>query len=69
MPIECTLLEGTRCALSECPNCGATPFDPFLRGLVQRSPWTWRTPWLPFGKPRPYCTLICWECKEIVGYE
>lgn len=47
--------------------CGARPFDPFLRGLIGRSHRTlWS--WPPF-KLRPYCALICWACKEIVGYE
>jgi hypothetical protein len=47
-----------------CPKCKATPFMPFLRGQVQRHPRRWLV-----GPRRPYCALICWECKEIVGYE
>ncbi len=68
MPIECNLLEGTNVPIDSCPRCQA-PFEPFLRGMVQRSPWTWRTLWLPIGKPRSYCALICRACKKIVGYE
>lgn len=69
MPIECALLDGTEPPIVVCPKCGATPFEPFLRGQVQRSPWTWRTLWLPIGEPRACCALICWACKAIVGYE
>lgn len=65
MPIEVAMLRNAAVALTECPNCHATPFDPFLRGQIQRP----RRAWL-FGKPRLcYCALICSMCKEIVGYE
>jgi len=69
MPIEATLLGVLPQPLLRCPHCGAEPFEAFLRGQVQRSPWSWRTLWLPIGEPRPYCAVICWKCKDIVGYE
>lgn len=50
--------------IEKCPKCGAEPFDPFLRGQVQRRKFKWFL-WDPW----PYCALICWNCKEIVGYE
>lgn len=70
MPIECDQLEGAAVPLPRCPKCGAEPFEPFLRGMVQRTfapiqrlkAW-WR------GEPFRYCALICWKCKDIVGYE
>jgi hypothetical protein len=74
MPIECSTLEGQPVPFLTCPNCGA-PFRPFLRGMVQRGVfsggllcWSW---WKALFKRErwPYCALICWECKEIVGYE
>lgn len=64
MPIECTLLKDAPNPLAICPKC-RQPFRPFLRGLIQRSERKWRL----FGPRRPYCALICWACKEIVGYE
>lgn len=69
MPIECAILDQLPQPLVVCPNCGARPFEAFLRGQVQRYPWTWRTLWLPIGEPRPYCAVICWQCKKIVTYE
>jgi hypothetical protein len=50
-----------------CPACG-NRFEPFLRFQVGRRPWPW---WnlLCLGPPRPFLALICWACKEIVGYE
>ena len=64
MPIECALLEGQPVTLERCPKCGAQPFRPFLRGQVQRWPYKYL-----FWVPQPFCALICWTCKEIVGYE
>lgn len=69
MPVEALILASRRPPLERCPECGDKPFRPFLRGQVQRSPWTWKTLWLPIGKPRPYSCLICWGCKKIVGFE
>lgn len=46
-----------------CPKCNAFPFDQFLPGQFCRSnfwPWHWG---------RPSLTVICRDCKEIVGYE
>lgn len=64
MPVECSQLHSAPVAIETCPLCQAAPFRPFLRGLVQRWPRKW---WI--GPRRDYCALICWECKEIVGYE
>lgn len=64
MPIEYCQLEHAPCPLAFCPACGDKPFDPFLRGMVQRSKRKWLV-----GPKQPYCALICSKCKEIVGYE
>jgi len=69
MPAEVLLLEGQPSPITACPKCGDSPFRPFLRGQVQRWPYSWRTLWLPIGPMRDYCALICWSCKEIIGYE
>jgi len=67
MPVETVLLAGRPAPLERCPNCGTAPFDPFLRGQVQRGERPW---WRPFWGPRrPHCALICWTCKVIVGWE
>lgn len=63
MPIECSQLQGKPNRLTHCPKC-EKPFIPFLRGQVQRSGRKWF-----IGRRQPYCALICWACKEIVGYE
>ncbi len=64
MPKEAAELAGKPVeGLDYCPKCGAA-FVPFLRGQVQRWPR-----WFLIGPRRPYCALICWTCKEIVGYE
>jgi len=48
-----------------CPKCEATPFVTFMRGAIGRSrrPWYW-----PFTKRKPY-SIICHECKNIIGHE
>ena len=65
MPIEVALLEGRPTLYATCPNC-ERPFVPFMRGQVQRSKRPW---WRFWGAARPYCAVICRECKEIIGYE
>jgi hypothetical protein len=67
MPIEALLLDTKASPLARCPRCGDQPFDPFMRGQVQRSPRSLFS-WPPF-RYRRYCALICWACKNIVGYE
>jgi len=67
MPIEFTMLQDKPEALTECPNCGAEPFESFLRGQVQRAKRTLFS-WPPF-KLRPYCSVVCYSCKEVVGHE
>jgi hypothetical protein len=63
MPIEAPVLDG-RPTIEQCTFCGSSPFDPFLRGQVQRGKWDlWNL------EIRPYCALICTSCKEIIGYE
>ncbi len=64
MPIEYTLLRDAPVPLTHCPACGDRPFDPFMRGMVQRSKRKWF-----IGPKRPYCALICSKCKEIVTHE
>ena len=64
MPIEFAVLQHQPVPLEKCPRCGVEPFDPFLRGQVQR--WKWSLLTLSI---RPYCTIICSSCKEIVGHE
>jgi hypothetical protein len=66
MPLECVILERSPVPISKCPRCGAAPFRPFLRGTVQR---LWRPWWKFWGSIRPYCAVICSDCKDIVGYE
>jgi len=61
MPIEFARLKDKPAPFDRCPNCGHEPFEPFLRGIVHS--W-WRK---LFRKP--YCAVICWQCKEIVGHE
>ena len=65
MPIECVLLEDRPVPIETCPKCGMTPFEPFIRGTVQRR----KKKFFFFGEEWPYCALICSHCKEIVDYE
>jgi hypothetical protein len=65
MPIEVIQLANAHPMAFTCPKCGAFAY-PFMRGQVQRSPFKW---WQLWGKPRPYCAVICSECKDIVGWE
>lgn len=72
MPPEVEKLRNMPVLLEVCPKCGTTPFEPFMRGQVQRSAlwhplsWLWATlHWNPW----PYCAVICRVCKEIVGWE
>jgi hypothetical protein len=64
MPIEFTVLKDQPSPIEKCPRCGVEPFEPFLRGQIQRGKWD-----LLRLRIRPYCTLICTACKEIVGHE
>ncbi len=64
MPIEMMILESRPEIFLMCPECGASPFRSFLRGAVQR-----RKRWFIVGPRRKYCSIICSECKEIVGHE
>lgn len=55
-----------RAVVEVCPKCGEQ-FDPFMRGRVVRSElWQWIAE--SFGK-RAKTALICWDCKEIIGWE
>ena len=65
MTNEYAQLHHARKPFAQCPRCGQLPFTPFLRGLVQRPARSWYSPW----KKRPYCAVICYHCKNIVGYE
>jgi hypothetical protein len=64
MPIEFMVLKDQPSPLEKCPRCGVEPFEPFLRGMIQRRKWDLINLCI-----RPYCTLICTTCKEIVGHE
>lgn len=66
---DAALLANRPILLSTCPSCGTKPFTPFMRGMVARGKRSWRTLWLPIGRPRPHCAVICDACKEIVGWE
>ena len=67
MPIEVALLRYAPVPVELCPKCGKL-FNPFLRGQVQRKPYRRKFFIVP-KIPQDYCTLICSECKEIIGYE
>lgn len=59
---------GEPTAILECPLC-RKPFKPFMRGEVTRA-GTWAHFWARITrKPFPTSALICWECKQIVGFE
>jgi hypothetical protein len=64
MPLEFTQLLNAPVPLAFCPVCKDKPFDPFMRGMVQRPKRAW---WI--GPRQPYCALICSKCKEIVAWE
>lgn len=52
-----------------CPRCQER-LRFFLYGQVARdlfSPWRWLL--RVFGVARPTNALICWKCKEIIGYD
>ncbi len=53
--------------LTECPKCGAAPFVPFQRGLVCRNLAVFGLGL--FFKRFRQTALICWTCKDIVGWE
>jgi hypothetical protein len=70
MPIEAVLLANAPTPIEACPKCGAWPFVPFMRGQVHRDMFSlWRAAMALLGRGRPTSCLICWGCKEIVGYE
>jgi hypothetical protein len=62
MPIEAATLADAPIPLRSCPKCGKEPFEPFMRGQVQRSRYRWL-------RRRPYCALICSRCKLIIDWE
>jgi hypothetical protein len=45
----------------QCPNCGHEPFESFMRGLIVRFAW--------FGFRKKIWAVICYKCKDIVGWE
>lgn len=75
MPPEVEKLRKMPVLLEVCPKCGTTPFEPFMRGQVQRSalwhPLSWLSwLWSAFElDPWPRYALICRVCKEVVGWE
>ncbi len=64
MPVECDLLDKKPPPVMYCYYCGAEPFIPFMRGMVQRSKRKWF-----IGKRHDYCAIICSHCKQIIGWE
>jgi len=64
MPEEYLMLKDLPVPIDACPLCEDEPFDPMMRGMVQRGKRKWLV-----GKPRPYCLLICAHCHGMVGYE
>jgi hypothetical protein len=68
MPVETYLLDGMPVPITECPKCGARPFQPFLRGTVQRGRYRLRFGW-PVWVRQDYCALICASCKMVAGHE
>lgn len=64
MPIEALKAMEMPLPFADCPKC-KRPFVPFLRGQVARSPFKF----LFFGRRNDIWALICWACKDIVGYE
>ena len=82
MPIECSYLSDAPYPEVKCPHCGDFPLEPFMRGQVQRRRYKIDVEWRSFtiwrlvfkyplirSKERPYCAIICRNCKNIVGYE
>ena len=69
MPIEATLLRDAPVEDKPCPKCGAYPIVPMMRGIVQRRKWTIQCGWPPRKVSRPYCAVICEECKEVIAWE
>jgi hypothetical protein len=65
MPIEYSILEKAPEPIYQCPACFHSPFRSFMRGIVQRGKRSVLMPW----RTRPYCSIICDYCKEIVGHE
>jgi len=63
MPIEYELLRREPYAIEKCPKCGKLSPE-FMLGQVQRSK---RFLWILWH--RPYCAVICHECKKIIGWE
>lgn len=51
-------------SFDKCPKCGVDPFTGYMRGLVKRR----KRDWLG-RKRRKVWAVICWSCKEIVGWE
>lgn len=56
----CTCRQNSETSLVRCPNCQGEPFDQFTMRVY--SPWR-------RALGRPDMAIICWRCKEIVGYQ
>ena len=70
--IEADLLQKMPVFFDHCPHCGETPFVPYVRGKIQRPPWSHPVSWLLAtmqGKVWPYCALICRVCSHLVAWE
>lgn len=73
VPTEVRALHNTPVPIERCPCCKAEPFEPWLRGQVQRDRYPWWARVLPIRWrvrfKRPYCSLICTKCKSLIGHE
>ena len=61
------MLRGDPFKFEKCPKCGSKPFkqDEFKRGQIQRP----KKKYWGFGSKQDYCSIICDDCEDIVGYE
>lgn len=71
MPIEAGALTMQEPPFQKCPQCGAEPFTPFMRGQLWRCWWWSWAGWKAtvWGRPFDYCAVICADCKNVVGWE
>lgn len=72
MPMECFILKDKPTTIVRCPACNVYPFEPFMRGQVQKGWLEWVVELIRSrlsDRPPCYCAVICSDCKEIVGWE
>jgi hypothetical protein len=72
MPVEASLLKNQPVEAKQCPLCKHEPLELMMRGLVHRRKWSFSFEWpllMRFQGHRPYCAVICANCKEIIAWE